>query len=110
MESLVSKYWLDAGKGLVLKNSRLDSARLLAVALTPYVRDLHRSAQVGIRRLSEAKEVIRALTRGEVHRLIELSQLMGVDHEKARESLDKALGGRARALLTKHMRDRQVRD
>ncbi|ADN49549.1 hypothetical protein [Vulcanisaeta distributa] len=110
MESLVSKYWLGGGKGLVVKNSRLDSARLLAIALTPYVRELHGKALTGIRRLSEVKGVINALINGELHRLVELSQLMGVEHGRARELLDKALGNRARELMSKHMRDRQVRE
>ncbi len=110
MESLVSKYWLGEGKDLVLRNSSLDSARLLAVALTPYVRDLHSKALAGVKKLNEVKGVINALINGELHRLIELSQLMGIDHEKARESLDKALGSRAKELMSRHMRDRRVRD
>ncbi len=111
VESLVSKYWLGGGgKDLVVRNSRLDSARLLAIALTPYVRELHGKALTGIRRLSEVKGVINALINGELHRLVELSQLMGVEHGRARELLDKALGNRARELMPKHMRDRQVRE
>ncbi len=91
MESLTAG-WVDSRGGLVMMKSSTDSAKLLAVAIAPYVRDLHGRALAGLRRLGEARELINALIRGgELHRLVELGQLMGVDYERARELLERAL-------------------
>ncbi|ADY01206.1 hypothetical protein VMUT_0998 [Vulcanisaeta moutnovskia 768-28] len=86
------------------------SAKIVAASMAPYVRELHRRALVSMRRLGEAKEVIKALVGGELHRLVELSQLMGVDYEKAKELLNNALSARVNALMPRYLGDGRVRD